>query len=139
MADLSSLFDLALEVEDPTIATLPREDLDLATADGDLALLTGAEVIKAAVIRRLRTPLGMYAILIAGYDASGNLVNIGSITATGTLTNTGNATISGTLGIGGNASMSAFLTLDAAVAKIGATNMRDLVLGGTETGGRRKA
>jgi AbrB family looped-hinge helix DNA binding protein len=71
----------------------------------------------------------------------GNNLTVNGITSfngtnnfSGTLSQTGNATISGTLGVGGNASLSAYLTLDAANPKLGTTNMRSLLLGGTETG-----
>lgn len=68
---IDDLADIRIEQEDPTIAALPREDLDLMVEDGDLAVLTGADVVQAALIRRLRTPLGSYGILIGSLDDQG--------------------------------------------------------------------
>lgn len=76
MATFDELTDLILEKDDPTIASLPRDDLDFLVEDGDLAIVQGINVIKDALIRRLRTPLGQYGVLIGGYDDEGQKVII---------------------------------------------------------------
>lgn len=71
---LADLADLVIEPDSDTISVVPREDLDLLIEDGDLAVASGPRVIAAALVRRLRTPLGFYALLIGTFDEDGNKI-----------------------------------------------------------------
>lgn len=70
--NIEQLCDLRLEPVDNNLSAISRDDLDLLVINGDLAVSTGSDVIKASLIRRLNTRLGSYAKDITTYDADKN-------------------------------------------------------------------
>jgi len=68
--------DLKLEPVVNTISSLKRDDIDLQVENGDLAIVSYEDLIKAKLFRRLQTPVGSYALNISTYTDLGNILSI---------------------------------------------------------------
>ncbi len=72
MPDSVNVNDLCVERVDFTGSTNSLDDLDLALANGDLALVAGVDNLKLSILRRLQTPLGYYGISVGSLDDNGD-------------------------------------------------------------------
>lgn len=73
---LDPFSDLLLQKDTRIIASVPIEDIDFDVQDGDLAIVSDGDNIKESLIRRLRTPLGAYQLMVFSYNEDGILTNL---------------------------------------------------------------